>query len=98
MKNLIALFIIVWTIVVSIEWYPKCGVVLGILFPITIGVGAIYILYFIKKWNISSYRKYDDRNVWRVEEVYTGIDETTPPPPLTLHPIPYLPFLIINYC
>lgn len=49
MKNLIALFIIVWTIVVSIEWYPKCGVVLGILFPITISVGAIYILYFIKK-------------------------------------------------
>lgn len=49
MKNLIALFIIVWTIVVSIEWYPECGVVLGILFPITISVGAIYILYFIKK-------------------------------------------------
>ena len=49
MKNLIALFIIVWTIVVSIEWYPKCGVVLGVLFPITISVGAIYILYFIKK-------------------------------------------------
>lgn len=49
MKNLIALFIIVWTIVTSIEWYPKSGVVLGILFPITISVGAIYILYFIKK-------------------------------------------------
>ena len=49
MKNLIALFIIVWTIVASIEWYPKCGVVLGVLFPITISVGAIYILYFIKK-------------------------------------------------
>lgn len=49
MKNLIALFIIVWTIVVSIEWYPKCGIVLGVLFPITISVGVIYILYFIKK-------------------------------------------------
>ena len=49
MKNLIALFIIVWTIVASIEWYPKCGVVLGVLFPITISAGAIYILYFIKK-------------------------------------------------
>lgn len=49
MKNLIALFVIAWTIITSIEWYPKCGVVLGILFPITISVGAIYILYFIKK-------------------------------------------------
>lgn len=49
MKKLIVVFVLFWTLAVTVDWYPKCGIVLGILFPITISSGIIYIIYFIKK-------------------------------------------------
>jgi len=49
-KLLIMIVIVVWVIVMIINYTNNgCGIINGILFPITIGSGLIYIIYNIKK-------------------------------------------------
>lgn len=49
-KLLITIVIIIWVIAITIAYTNNgCGIIKGILFPITIGSGLIYIIYNIKK-------------------------------------------------
>ena len=49
-KLLIMIVIVVWVITMIIAYTNNgCGIINGILFPITIGSGLIYIIYNIKK-------------------------------------------------
>lgn len=49
-KLLITIVIVVWVIAMIIDYTNNgCGIIKGILFPITIGSGLIYIIYNIKK-------------------------------------------------
>ena len=49
-KLLITIVIVVWVIAMIIAYTNNgCGIINGILFPITISSGLIYIIYNIKK-------------------------------------------------